>query len=100
MQRLITAFATLIAVPAGAGAATLYGASGEAQRTALHRQFDLRLVQTVTPTLIPVRSSGAFVETSVMPNARLQLGLLKSRVGDGVRAPKSRKVGLSFKMQF
>lgn len=101
MQRLIAAGAILVLIPAAGGAATLSGASSGASVQPHPRKIDLRLVnQSSAMPLAPFHSAGVIAEMGILPSARLQLGLLKSRLGDSPRAPKSRKLGLSFKMKF
>ena len=55
----------------------------------------------------PIRQSGMIADTTVLPNARIGLGLFSvakrsspSEFKPDGRAPKSRKVGLSFRLRF
>ncbi|HEX6604865.1 MAG TPA: hypothetical protein VF027_08310 [Sphingomicrobium sp.] len=55
----------------------------------------------------PIRQTGMIADTAVMPNGRIGLGLFSvtrrsspSEIKPDGRAPKSRKVGLSFRLRF
>jgi hypothetical protein len=72
------------------------------------RAPELRIVRPpVAFDASPIRQSGMIADTAILPNGRIGLGLFSvtkraspSEFKPDGRAPKSRKVGLSFRLRF
>jgi hypothetical protein len=108
MTRWLT-FLACMTLPAGAAGAqhmsSLVRPLDDTAKTAPHPNF--RILAPVPLDPGPIRQSGMVVDTSVAPNATLGLGLFSVTKKRGfadwrpdTSAPKSRKVGVGFKMRF
>src|SRR3954463_790013 len=104
---IVGAFMAVVGASAGAAPMPALTAPLQPFHPASHSP-DLRLVQEADFGPAPIRQSGMIADTAVLPNARLGLGLFSvsrnrrtaydARI-DG-RSPKSRKLGVSFRMRF
>jgi hypothetical protein len=109
MRRWLIAGACSAMWSAGVNAAPMPGLTAPLHKPSRTSHIpDLRLVQQVDFGPARIRQSGMIADTTILPNARLGLGLFnvsRSRSGpfdariDG-RPVKSRKLGVHFRLDF